>query len=132
MLIDRFDDLQKEFPHKLAVSYRGKSWSYLDLWTLRQRAIRNLSDLKLLPGSIIAAHLANSPENLSFFLACSALQLAYFPIDSRFTTAEIHRLVQQLKPALWLSRSSLSEGHSYSIKMEPIENPHLIKDLFEE
>ncbi|MCW5252076.1 MULTISPECIES: acyl-CoA synthetase [unclassified Streptomyces] len=95
-------------PERVAVEYRDRSWTYLELDTAVSRAAGVLRDRGLAPGDRVAAYGHNSDAYLIAFLACSRAGLVHVPVNHHLTGDDLAHVLRQSGSALVLTDPALA------------------------
>ncbi|MFT7032002.1 MAG: amino acid adenylation domain-containing protein [Cyclobacteriaceae bacterium] len=83
-IVTRFSKHAIASPHQQAVSYKGKSHTYDDIYIQARKLAGLLSDkYKIVKGNVVAIHLDNSKDVIVTTLAAHILNAAYLVIDKK-------------------------------------------------
>ena len=96
-----------EYPDSVAFIAGGNAWSYRRLATETDRLTRALLGRGVRAGDRVALHMANLPELAVAYYACFRIGAIACPLNIRLKTAELHPLLEQLRPVLYLGQAQL-------------------------
>ncbi|NCF44061.1 MAG: AMP-binding protein [Proteobacteria bacterium] len=83
-----------------------QAWHYADLLQQINRVAFELLSFGVTPGDRVLVQLPKSPENLALYLACLKLGLAYVPLNTAYTEAELDYFVSDAEPVLYVGEQS--------------------------
>lgn len=84
-----------KFPHRTALTFENRTWTYRELDEAVSRAAGYLLSLGLAPGDRVAAYGKNSDAYVIGFLACSRAGVVHVPVNYALVGAELAYLVAQ-------------------------------------
>jgi len=96
-------------PHKTAIIYEGEKTSYRDLHQKVNQACCWLQSLGIEKGDRVAVMLANCPEFLEIYLACSRLGAIFVPVNYRLAAPELEYTLTNSRPRLFVFGSEYTE-----------------------
>ncbi|MEI5101030.1 acyl-CoA synthetase [Streptomyces sp. PmtG] len=95
-------------PHRTALRYGDRAWTYAALDDAVSRAARVLGDHGLDRGDRVAAYAHNSDAYLIGFLACARAGLVHVPVNQNLTGGDLTYIVEQSGSALVLADPGLA------------------------
>ncbi|MCS6925527.1 MAG: long-chain fatty acid--CoA ligase [Candidatus Binatia bacterium] len=87
-------------PHKVALGFEGRCWSYAEFCSRIERAAAVLSDLGLAPGERIAVLAQNLPATLEVLFACARLGAVLVPLNWRLAVPEHRYILHNCTPTI--------------------------------
>lgn len=97
--VQRWSELH---PNKDAVRFAGKAISYRELHHRSARTSCWLQSLGIEKGDRVAAVLANCPEFIELYLACSRLGAIFVPVSFRLAGPELEYILKNARPRLFV------------------------------
>lgn len=82
-------------PHKLALTFAGREWTYQQLDTAASRVAHALLDAGLKPGERVAAFGQNSDAYVLLWLACNRAGLVHVPVNYALRRTELAYIIEQ-------------------------------------
>lgn len=96
-------------PRQTAIIFEGNKISYLDFNRKINRTCCWLQSLGIEKGDRVAAMLANCPEFLELFLACSKLGAIFVPVNFRLAAPELDYTLVHSRPRLFVFGNEYAE-----------------------
>jgi fatty-acyl-CoA synthase len=97
--VQRWSEL---WPDKTAVIFEERRISYRDLHQRANRAACWLQSLGIEKGDRVAVMLANCPEFIDLYLACSRLGAIFVPVNFRLAAPELRYVLTNSRPRLFI------------------------------
>ena len=97
--VQRWSEL---YPEKTAVIFKDKAISYKDLHRRADRTSCWFQSLGIEKGDRVAGMMANCPEFLEIFLACSRLGVIFVPVNFRLAPPELDYTLRNSRPRLFI------------------------------
>jgi len=94
-------------PHKPAIVFGERSWTYAEFDELTSTVARNLLKAGLEPGDRVAFHLLNGPELALGYLGCLKAGAIAVPINTRLKGPEIDYILRQSGSACYIGQPDL-------------------------
>lgn len=94
----------------MVVEEGGRSWTAGEMLDRANQLVHGLRAEGLKPGDVLAVALGNRGELLQLALAALQAGWHFAPLDTRYTTAELSRLLRALTPRLLVHESELKES----------------------
>ncbi len=104
-------------PNKTAIIFEGQNTSYLKLHQKVNQACCWLQSLGIEKGDRVAVMLANCPEFLELYLACSRLGALFVPINYRLAAPELDYTLSNSRPRLFVFGSEYA-GTVFSLTLQ--------------
>ncbi|WP_156434464.1 condensation domain-containing protein, partial [Mycobacterium sp. IS-1590] len=95
-------------PDAVALSYQGRSMTYLELDLAANRLVRSLIGLGAGPGSTVALFFSRCPEAIAAMLAVLKTGAAYLPIDPDLPTDRIGFIFTDAAPVAAITTAELA------------------------
>ncbi|WP_120279578.1 non-ribosomal peptide synthetase, partial [Mycolicibacterium novocastrense] len=95
-------------PNAVALSYQGRSMTYLDLDLAANRLVQSLIDLGAGPGSTVALFFSRCPEAIAAMLAVLKTGAAYLPIDPDLPAERIGFIFVDAAPVAAITTADLA------------------------
>lgn len=83
MVFSQFDLLRKQFPHKTALFFEDRTWTYQELFDFSMSRAELFQKEGIQEGHLCIVHLSRSPEWIATVLALAFLGAVYLPIDPK-------------------------------------------------
>src|SRR5882762_5455731 len=93
-----------------AFVFHEEIWTYERLGAETERLARGLAARGVGPGDRVALHMMNRPELVVAYYACFKLGAIAAPLRTAFKFAELARILQRLKPALYIGEADLYDN----------------------
>ncbi|WP_293787663.1 acyl-CoA synthetase [uncultured Aeromicrobium sp.] len=113
-------------PHRVALRFADRTWTYAELDDAVSRTARHLLDLGLQPGDRVAAYGKNSDAYLLGYLGCSRAGLVHVPINFALTGGELAYLLEDSGATTVLVDPAL-EG-TLAATAVPVEHTVVLRD----
>src|SRR5947199_224340 len=94
-------------PHKPAIVFGDRSWTYAEFDELTTSVARNLLKAGLEPGDRVALHLLNGPELALGYIGCLKAAAIAVPINTRLKGPEIDYILRQSGSACYIGQPDL-------------------------
>ena len=88
-----------KYPHRNAVSFADRTWTYARFWQAAGSVAARLETLGLVRGDRIAAYGRNSDAYVLLWLACVRAGFVHVPVNYALTAAELGYIVGQSRAA---------------------------------
>lgn len=115
-IIDRFQELVKLQPEKIALNFAGKNISYVELEQISNHLASYLiSNLTIKEGSIIAIHLSRSDFMVACIIAILKTGAGYLPIDKNSGQSLINFILDDSEPLALISDAPIANNTNIKI-----------------
>ncbi|MFF3975492.1 acyl-CoA synthetase [Streptomyces sp. NPDC001828] len=109
-------------PHRTALRYADRTWSYAELDAAVSTAAAFLTDRGLNKGDRVAAYGHNSDAYLIAFLGCARAGMIHVPVNQHLTGADLAYLLEQSGAALVLADPALTGQVPAGFAVRPLRD----------
>ena len=107
MLYKILKNTSERLPHKVALVYDNREYTYKELLSSVDRMADSLLSLGLKKDDRLAFYLFNSPKIIITYFACFKIGVTVIPINYRLKEDEAHYIIDHSKPTVLISQKSL-------------------------
>ena len=97
----------RTMPRRTAFVFKGERWSYRHLADESERVAAAMRARGVQPGDRVALHTSNVPELITAYYGCFLMGATAVPLNIRLKAAELHPLLERLRPALYLGQEQV-------------------------
>lgn len=115
-----------EQPHKPAVEFEGRTISYVELDALTLRYARHFHLLGLPAGARVLTFSPNVPEFLAIYLACSATNLVFAPVNTAFRRQELAYITANADAAVAVVHRDSYDDYRNQVEGLPSAPKHIL------
>ena len=127
MLYKILKETSDRLPHKVAVVYDNREYTYSELLSLVDRMADSLLSIGLKKDDRLAFFLYNCPEIIICYFACFKIGVTVIPVNYRLKEDEAHYIINHSQPTILISQKSLfSQITDNMPELPSVEHSYLI------
>ena len=101
------DEAAAKWGDRVAVSYKGESWTFADWQRETDRLAKGLMAYGVKPGERVAVWMVNRPEWLFIMFAIAKVGACIVPLNTRYRTDDVAYTLAQSRSSLLISVDKL-------------------------
>lgn len=108
-IVEFFEESVSQHPDDVAINYQGIALTYAALNEKANQMAHFLKNKGVSPGSVVAVSSYHDPDVVVSIFAIIKLGATYLPLDPNYPDTRLNMMIQDAKPQILLTRSSLIE-----------------------